>query len=125
MAFFVLVSKIGNYQERLYNRDMETTATKPKIEIRSLDIIYNQGKTNEAKVLENVDLKIYPREYVIIYGPSGCGKSTLLYTIAGFQKPTDGLIAFQGVDINSVGKKEMTNYHRLKIGMIFQSFFLG
>lgn len=97
---------------------------KPKISIENLEIIYNQGKSNEAKVLENISLKIYQHEYMIIFGPSGCGKSTLLYTIAGFQKPSSGKIVVDGIDINSLRKKDIVDYHRLKIGMIFQSFFL-
>jgi putative ABC transport system ATP-binding protein len=74
--------------------------------------------------LEDISLKIFPREYVIIFGPSGCGKSTLLYALAGFQKPTSGEIIVEGQDINQFGKKDRVEFHRRKIGMVFQSFFL-
>ena len=103
---------------------MPIESIKPSIEVRGLNMVYNQGKLNESKALTDINLKIYPQEYVIIYGPSGCGKSTLLYALAGFQKPTSGEVIFDGQDINQFNKKEKVEFHRRKIGMVFQSFFL-
>lgn len=92
--------------------------------MKGLSLVYNQGKPNESKSLTDVNLKIFPQEYVIIFGPSGCGKSTLLYTLAGFQKPSSGEVIVEGQDINQFGKKQKVEFHRRKIGMVFQSFFL-
>lgn len=92
--------------------------------MKGLNMVYNQGKPNESKALMDINLKIYPQEYVIIFGPSGCGKSTLLYALAGFQRPTAGEVFVDGQDINQFGKKEKVEFHRRKIGMVFQSFFL-
>lgn len=103
---------------------METAELKPNIEVKNLNLVYNQGKSNEIRALQNINLTIYPREYVIIFGPSGCGKSTLLYTIAGFQKPTEGEVVVDGQDVNKFNRREKVDYHRRKIGMVFQSFFL-
>jgi putative ABC transport system ATP-binding protein len=103
---------------------MAIESIKPIIEVRGLNMIYNQGKPNESRSLTDIDLKIYPQEYVIIFGPSGCGKSTLLYALAGFQKPTSGEVVVDGQDINRFSKKEKVEFHRRKIGMVFQSFFL-
>ncbi len=97
---------------------------KQKIEIENLSVIYNQGQSNEVRSLENVNLEIYPQEYVIIFGPSGCGKSTLLYSISGLQRPTYGTVKVDGQDINKISKKEQVEFHRRKIGMIFQAFYL-
>lgn len=96
----------------------------PNVAIKDLHVIYNQGKPNEVKSLEGVSLEIYPEEYVIIFGPSGCGKSTLLYSIAGLQKPTRGAVLVDGEDINFYKKRKIAWFHRQKIGMIFQSFYL-
>lgn len=96
----------------------------PIIKITDLNITYNRGKTSEVRALENVNLEIYPREYVIIFGPSGCGKSTLLYSIAGLQKPTSGTVETDGENIDHYSDSEMVFYHRRKIGLIFQAFYL-
>ena len=70
-------------------KNMETAQnTEPIIRVDKLRIIYNQGKSNEMRALEETTLEIYDHEYVIIFGPSGCGKSTLLYSISGLQAST-------------------------------------
>src|SRR3989338_6332932 len=102
-----------------------TTPQAPaNIVIKDLNVIYNQGKPNQIKSLEGINLEIFPQEYVIIFGPSGCGKSTLLYSIAGLQKPTSGRILVDQEDIGDYNNKEIAWFHRQKIGMIFQSFYL-
>ncbi len=97
---------------------------KPNIKITDLNVTYNKGKTNEIRALENINLEINPREYVIIFGPSGCGKSTLLHVIAGLQRPTSGGVEVESEDIGKYGEEKMVAYHREKIGMIFQAFYL-
>lgn len=97
---------------------------KPIIEVKDINVIYNQGKSNEVRALEGINVKIYPQEYVIIFGPSGCGKSTLLYAISGLQKPTSGSVFVDGDDISAYKKKQMAEFHQMKIGMVFQAFHL-
>ncbi|HEX7586097.1 MAG TPA: ABC transporter ATP-binding protein, partial [Patescibacteria group bacterium] len=96
----------------------------PIIEISDLQVIYNKGKSNEVRSLEDINVKIFPQEYVIIFGPSGCGKSTLLYTIAGLQKATFGDVNVEGKNISKMNKKEMVELHQTGIGMVFQAFYL-
>lgn len=96
----------------------------PIIDIKDLQVIYNKSKSNEVRSLMDIDLKIYPEEYVIIFGPSGCGKSTLLYAIAGLQSPTSGQVVVENKDLAKMKKKEMVELHQNKIGMIFQAFYL-
>ena len=103
---------------------MEIAKKEACIEIESLNVVFNEGQANEFQALENINLKIYPNEYAILYGPSGCGKSTLLYSIAGFQRPANGNVIVQGKNVNSLSKKEKDDFHRIKIGIVFQSFFL-
>lgn len=54
-----------------------------------------------TRALDGVTFSVQRGEMVCILGPSGCGKSTLLRTLAGQQKPNDGLVAFNGVDLYS------------------------
>ncbi|MFA5962220.1 MAG: ABC transporter ATP-binding protein [Parcubacteria group bacterium] len=96
----------------------------PNITVKEVNVIYNQGKLNEMRSLEEVSLEIFPEEFVIIFGPSGCGKSTLLYTISGLQKPTSGAVMIDGEDISAYSKKQMAWFHRRKMGMVFQAFYL-
>lgn len=96
----------------------------PIIETKNLSVIYNLGKSNEGVAIEDINLKIYPGEYVIFYGPSGCGKSTLLYCITGLETPTRGEIFVAGISLANLSPPKMVNLRRLKIGMIFQAYNL-
>lgn len=96
----------------------------PIISIDKMKIIYNEGKSNEVRSLDGIDLQIFPQEYVIIHGPSGCGKSTLMYSIGAFQKPTSGEVTVEGKQISKMSQKEIVAMHQVGIGMIFQAFYL-
>lgn len=96
----------------------------PIIVVDKLRVIYNQGKPNETRALEETDITIYPHEYVIIYGPSGCGKSTLLYSLSGLQRATYGDVYVQGKALSKMTRKEELELHQTGIGMIFQAFYL-
>ena len=56
-------------------------------------------KTDDAVILNNIDLRIAAGEFKLITGPSGCGKSTLLKIIASLLSPTSGEIFFNDKDI--------------------------
>ena len=96
----------------------------PIIKIKNLDVIYNLGKTNEVSALKNINIEIYPEEYVIFFGPSGCGKSTLLYVIAGLEFMTRGEISVDGKNISTLSTKKLIDFYLSSIGIIFQSFYL-
>jgi putative ABC transport system ATP-binding protein len=96
----------------------------PVIEVKNLKVTYNKGKSNEVRALDDINLKIFPKEYVIFYGPSGCGKSTLLYAVSGLQKPTEGEVSVAGKKLSGITKKEMVELHQSGTGMIFQAFYL-
>lgn len=97
---------------------------KPLIKIKDLKVTYFLGRPNEVRALKNINLEIYPGEFVIFFGPSGCGKSTLLYSIADLEKNTQGNIHIDGSDISKLEKKELEKFHQKKIGMIFQAYYL-
>lgn len=73
--------------------------------------------------LENVTLKIEPKEFVSIVGHSGAGKTTLLKMILAEEKPTSGTVFFESTDIHDIRRKNMPDYRR-RIGTIFQDFRL-
>ena len=96
----------------------------PVIKVKNLSMIYNLGKSNEVVALADINLEIYPGEYIIFFGPSGCGKSTLLYCLAGLENPTRGEILVQGKNLSELTPRETVEHRRLVIGMIFQAYNL-
>ncbi len=94
------------------------------IKLENLEKIYNSGKHNELKVLDNIDLKIKKGEMVILFGPSGSGKSTLLHIIGCLDRATKGKLYIDGVDVSRLSDDELALIRRKKIGFIFQQFNL-
>lgn len=86
--------------------------------------IYNMNKTNELKVLDNVDLKVNEGEFISVVGRSGSGKTTLMNIIGMLDMPTYGNYIFEGKDIFHESKKTLTSFRRKKIGFVFQNFEL-
>lgn len=68
--------------------------------------------------VEDIDLDIADREFMILLGPSGCGKSTLLRMIAGLENPTEGEVWIGGVLVNDILPKQRD------VAMVFQSYAL-
>ena len=92
------------------------------IKIVNLDKIYTSSK-GDTIALKNINLDINDGEIFGIIGLSGAGKSTLIRCINLLEKPTNGEIYINGIDITKVSKKELLKM-RSKIGMIFQNFNL-
>jgi len=67
-----------------------------QISIHSLSHQYSNGKITHA--LEDIELKILPKQFVALIGPSGCGKSTLIRLIANLISPSFGSIAIGNLD---------------------------
>ena len=76
----------------------------------------------DHEVLKGINTSIKMGEVVAIIGLSGCGKSTFLRSLNLLEKPTEGHIFFEGVDITD--KTVNANKIREKIGMVFQQFNL-
>ena len=70
------------------------------------NVIAGYGAHDE--VLKGVGMTVAERELVVLIGPNGAGKSTLLKAIAGFLKPREGAIVFQGQPIGGLKPREIT-----------------
>ncbi len=67
-------------------------------------------------VLDNMNLKIHPGQYVAIVGKTGCGKSTLMRILLGFEKPQKGAVYYDGRDLDTLDPKSL----RRRIGTVMQ-----
>ena len=94
------------------------------IELRNLSKKYSNSRNVEVMALRHVNLNIEKGRFVAIVGPSGSGKSTLLHLIGGLDMATEGSIKVDGLDIMKFSENEMSEFHRKKIGFVFQKFNL-
>jgi len=72
------------------------------------------------RVLDGIDLQVYPGEIMVVMGGSGCGKSTLLRHLIGSLTPDQGSIKLYGREITTMSEKELDNV-RKQFGVLFQS----
>lgn len=93
------------------------------LETKDLKKIYKSG-TNEVKALNGVNLAIQKGEFVSVVGTSGSGKSTLLHMLGGLDRPTEGTVTVDGLEIFGLKDEELTIFRRRKIGFIFQAYNL-
>jgi len=81
-------------------------------------------KTGTTVALWDVNFRIRRGEIFVIIGLSGSGKSTIVRCLNRLNRPTSGQILFEGQDLMKLGKKELLEFRRKKISMVFQSFGL-
>ncbi len=95
----------------------------PLLQTQEITRDYSFGKQT-VEVLKGISMEIQQGERVFLCGPSGAGKTTLLYTLAGLEKPTQGSVLLDGVDLYALPKKKQAQMRNQNIGYIFQNFFL-
>ena len=83
------------------------------VELKNISVTFD-----EEKVLDHIDLKIKDKEFVTLLGPSGCGKTTTLRVIAGFVRPDEGDVLFEGESISALPP------HKRQVNTIFQRYAL-
>ena len=74
------------------------------------------------RVLDGVNLRVQPGEYVAIVGESGVGKSTLLNLIAGLDVPDSGQVLLEERDLAQLDEDARTRLRRSRMGFVFQAF---
>ncbi len=92
------------------------------VEAVDLKKTYMLGKI-PVNALCGVNLKVESGDFLAILGPSGSGKSTLLNLIGVLDKPTEGKMLIEGVDISALNDNQLTDLRR-RIGFVFQFFNL-
>lgn len=89
----------------------------------SLSKIYQMGEV-AVHALNDVSLRIYRGEFIVLLGPSGSGKSTLLNILGGLDKPSSGKAEFAGHQLVGANDAELTKYRREHVGFVFQFYNL-
>ena len=85
-----------------------------EVTLKNITKVFDGGKP----VVQNVNVEIKDKEFVVLVGPSGCGKSTTLRMIAGLEEITEGDIFIEGKRVNDVSPKDRD------IAMVFQNYAL-
>ena len=93
------------------------------IAVRQVTRRYWQGE-NVVSALDRVDLEIDRFDVVAVTGESGSGKSTLLHLLGGLDRPDEGEIVVDSLALGSASERDLTEYRRKKLGIIFQFFNL-
>jgi putative ABC transport system ATP-binding protein len=90
------------------------------LDVRNLTKSY--GGPSGRRVLDGVQLRVQPGEYVAIVGESGVGKSTLLNLVAGLDVPDAGQILLEDRDLATLDEDARTRLRRARMGFVFQAF---
>jgi len=83
-----------------------------------------EKRFGDVRALDRVSFEVDAGEWIAIMGPSGSGKTTLINILGGLDHPTSGRVVVDGLEIGSLGERELTRYRADKIGFVFQQFHL-
>lgn len=95
----------------------------PIISVRDLTRTFGAG-ARAVTAVNQINLDIFPGEFLAVTGRSGSGKTTLLNLMAGLDRPTAGTVLFDGGDLSAMSEAELVELRRSKLGFVFQSFGL-
>jgi putative ABC transport system ATP-binding protein len=84
---------------------------------------YAQGRSTVV-ALDGVDLVVEDGEWLAVQGPTGHGKSTLLQILGGLDRPSSGIVEFDGRNLAQLRETELTKLRAQSIGFVFQTFNL-
>ncbi len=110
----------GDDRPTLASRD----AAIPLMDLRKVCRTFVTDGGVEVHALRDVDLKIYPGEFIAVMGQSGSGKSTLMNILGCLDRPTSGTYLFAGRDIQSFDADGLAWLRREAFGFVFQSYNL-
>ncbi len=90
---------------------------------RNISKYYDLGD-ERIVALENINIDVYPGEFVAIVGKSGSGKSTLMHILGLLDSPSGGQVILNGIDVTQYNEKELAQMRNKEIGFVFQFFNL-
>ncbi len=93
------------------------------IVVEHISKIYGKNE-NEVRALDDVSFSVRKGEFVAITGPSGSGKSTLLHILGGVERPTQGKILVDDIDVYAQNEEKLAVFRRREVGLIYQFYNL-
>ncbi|MFA5505723.1 MAG: ABC transporter ATP-binding protein, partial [Vulcanimicrobiota bacterium] len=99
------------------------SSEKALVQFQKTERVYQLGD-RQVHALHPLDLTIGSDEFVMILGPSGSGKTTMMNLLAGMDSPTAGALQVGDLEVSSLSRKQLVNYRRQMVGVVFQFFNL-
>ena len=93
------------------------------IEVRDVRRVFHDGAV-EVHALRGVDLDVEAGEFSALAGPSGSGKTTLLNMIGCLDRPTEGVVTVDGVEVSKFNRRQAAEFRLNRIGFVFQAYNL-
>jgi lipoprotein-releasing system ATP-binding protein len=100
-----------------------TYDTTPAVRLTDIAKRYQSGP-NQLVIFHHLSLNIPAAQRLALVGESGAGKSTLLHLLGGLDRPTEGRIEFDGVDITSLNETALADFRNRQIGFVWQTHYL-
>lgn len=100
----------------------ETPANNPLVSLRGVGKVY-EGAV-QFRALQDVDLDIFPGEFISIVGQSGSGKSTLLNILGTLDRPTEGTMVLNGENVINRPQDSLSKLRARTLGFVFQFHYL-
>lgn len=94
------------------------------IDVQEMSKIYNEGRENEVRALDNISLSVPWGQFLCILGQSGSGKSTLMNILGCLDIPTYGTYLLNGQAVSDMKPSVLSGIRNREIGFIFQGFNL-
>ena len=93
------------------------------VRVRGVHKYFTRGN-ERIDVLQGVDLDVPKGDFLALMGPSGSGKTTLLNLMGGLDKPTEGGVNVDGVQISGLGGSGLSHWRSQNVGFVFQLYNL-
>ena len=93
------------------------------VSFQDVSKIYRSGEV-EIRAVDDISFEIRKGEFVVIVGPSGAGKTTVLNMLGGMDACSEGTILVDGSEVSRYNARQLTEYRRRDIGIVFQFYNL-